>query len=92
MRFRGLVMEPVPGQTGVWTEGRMWMRDFFIHESKLLSSYSEYLVASFSPFSSPGIHLIFDAPVTAVSPAYFALASERLARQIFEYSQRQDEL
>lgn len=84
MRFRGLIMEPVPGQAEVLSGGRMWMRDFFIHEGRLLNSYGDYLLASFSPFSSPGIHLIFDAPADAMSAAYFSLMSERLATEVFD--------
>jgi len=83
MRFRGLIMEPVPGQEEVLTGGKMWMRDFFIHEGKLMSGYGDYLLASFSPFSTPGVHLILDAPADAMSAAYFSQASQRLAKRIF---------
>ena len=83
MRFRGLIMEPVPGQEEVLTGGKMWMRDFFIHEGKLMSGYGDYLLASFSPFSTPGVHLILDAPADAMSAAYFSQASQLLAKRIF---------
>jgi hypothetical protein len=83
MRFRGLILEPVPGHEEVMTGGNMWMRDFFIHEGELKSTYGDYLLASFSPFSSPGVHLILDAPVDSMSPAYFSRASEELAARLF---------
>jgi hypothetical protein len=83
MRFRGLILEPVTGQEEVMTGGNMWMRDFFIHEGKLKSSYGDYLLASFSPFASPGIHVILDAPADSMSAAYFSRASDELAAKLF---------
>lgn len=76
-------MEPVEGQEEVLTGGKMWMRDFFIHDGRLLESYGDYLLASFSPFSSPGVHLILDAPAESMSAAYFSQMSEQLAGRVF---------
>ena len=64
------------------TGGNMWMRDFFIHEGELKSSYGDYLLASFSPFSSPGVHVILDAPADSMSAAYFSRASDELAEKL----------
>jgi exosortase/archaeosortase family protein len=89
MRFRGLILEPVPDQEEVMTGGNMWMRDFFIHEDELKSSYRDYLLASFSPFSSPGIHLILDAPANSMSAAYFSRASSELAEKLNRAYQQQ---
>jgi exosortase/archaeosortase family protein len=83
MRFRGLILEPVPSQEEVMTGGGMWMRDFFIHEGKLQSSYGDYLLASFSPFAAPGVHLILDAPADSMSATYFSRASDELASKLF---------
>ena len=83
MRFRGLILEPVPGQKEVLTGGNMWMRDFFIHEGEMKSSYGDYLLASFSPFAAPGVHVILDAPADSMSAAYFARASDELAAKLF---------
>ena len=58
------------------------MREFFIHDKKLKSSYPEYLLATFSPFSTPGVHVIFEAPSDAMSPDFFARESERIANQL----------
>jgi exosortase/archaeosortase family protein len=89
MRFRGLILEPVPGQEEVMSGGNMWMRDFFIHEGELKSSYGDYLLASFSPFSSPGVHVILDAPVDSMSAAYFSRATEALAERLFRTHQQE---
>ena len=83
MRFRGVIMEPVQGQREVLTGGKMWMRDFYLHDGKLIESYADYLLASFSLFSSPGVHIILDAPSDSMSAAYFSRTSERLAKRIF---------
>jgi hypothetical protein len=82
MRFRGLILEPVAGREEVQTGGKMWMRDFFVHEGELKSSYGDYLLASFSPFASPGVHIILDAPADSMSAAYFSTESERLAARL----------
>ena len=59
------------------------MREFFIQDKRLKSSYPEYLLATFSPFSTPGVHVIFEATSDAMSPAYFARESERIAQQLY---------
>jgi hypothetical protein len=82
MRFRGLILEPVPGQEEVQTGGNLWMRDFFIHDGELKISYGDYLLASFSPFASPGVHIILDAPADSMSAAYFSRESEKLAARL----------
>ena len=83
MRFRGIELEGVPGRPDVHTGGKMWMKDFYIHDGKLLDSYSDYLVASFSPFSPPGVHLILDAPAESMSVTYFSKKSIEIATSIF---------
>lgn len=83
MRFRGVELEAVPEQSDVMTGGGMWMKDFYIHDGKLLDSYSDYLLASFSPFSAPGVHIILDAPANSMSASYFSRKSFELANRIY---------
>lgn len=82
MRFRGIELEAVSGQPDVLTSGNMWMKDFYIHDGKLLTSYSDYLIASFSPFTSPGVHVILDAPANSMSAHYFSTKSDELVKRI----------
>lgn len=90
MRFRGVILEPVAETDDVMEGSGMWMRDYYIHEGELIRSYSGYLLASFSPFSTSGIHLIFDAPQASMSAEYFSRASDKLAKRIYEdYLDRQ---
>ena len=66
------------------TDGKMWMRDFFVHDGELKLSYGDYLLSSFSPFASPGVHIILDAPTDSMSAAYFSRESEKLAARLHD--------
>ena len=82
MRFRGIILEDVEQVRDIYYGNHKWMREFFIHDRRLKSSYPEYLLATFSPFSTPGVHVIFEAPSEAMSPDFFARESERIANQL----------
>jgi len=84
MRFRGIILEPVSDQEEIMTDGKMWMRDFFVHDGELKLSYGDYLLSSFSPFASPGVHIILDAPTDSMSAAYFSRESEKLAARLHD--------
>lgn len=82
MRFRGVILEEVDRVKDIYIGNRKWMREFFIHNQRLKGNYSEYLLSTFSPFSPPGVHIIFEAPVHVMSPVYFARESERIAKHL----------
>src|SRR6185436_7425570 len=82
MRFRGVVLSPSTENPAVLTDGRRWMREFFLHRGKLLTSYREYLRATFAPWSPAGVHVIVAAPVNSMSTQMFAAQSERLAQEL----------
>jgi exosortase/archaeosortase family protein len=84
MRFRGILLETIAQEKDVFFGNNRWMREFFIHDKKLKSTYPEYLLATFSPFSTPGVHVIFEAPSDLMSPAYFARESERIVKQLHQ--------
>ena len=84
MRFRGIILENSAQEKDVFFGKNRWMREFFIHDKKLKSTYPEYLLATFSPFSSPGVHVIFEAPSELMSPTYFARESERIIKQLHQ--------
>jgi exosortase/archaeosortase family protein len=84
MRFRGIILEDFEQEKGVYVGNKKWMREFFIQDKRLKSSYPEYLLATFSPFSTPGVHVIFEATSDAMSPAYFARESARLAKRLHQ--------
>jgi len=60
-----------------------------IHEGELKSSYGDYLLASFSPFAAPGVHVILDAPADSMSAEYFSRASDELAAKLFRAYKRE---
>ena len=84
MRFRGIILERDKQEKDVFFGNKRWMREFFIQDKKLKSSYSEYLLSTFSPFSSPGVHVILEAPSDLMSPTYFDRESERLVKRLHQ--------
>ena len=83
MRFRGIILKDVEQVKDIYVGNQKWMREFFIHDKELKSSYPEYLLATFSPFSTPGVHVILEAPSNLMSPDYFARESERIAKHLY---------
>jgi len=84
MRFRGIILKDVAQVKDIYVGNQKWMREFFIHDKDLKSSYPEYLLATFSPFSTPGVHVIFEATSDAMSPAYFARESARIVKRLHQ--------
>jgi len=84
MQFRGIILKDVEQVTDVYIGNKKWLREFFLHDKQLKSSYPKYLLASFSPFSPPGVHVIFEAPSHVMSPVYFAKESERIAKHMHQ--------
>jgi hypothetical protein len=66
----------------VQSDGRHWLREFFVQDGQLLPSYSDYARRTLAPRSHPGAHLIFIAPMDALTPAEFDLQTRSLATQL----------
>lgn len=81
MRYRGVTLLPTEDE-GVMTDGRRWMREFFLQDGQILRDYASYLRSTFAPFSSAGIHIIASASVDSMSAAAFAETVDRLADEI----------
>ena len=80
MRFRGVTLHPVSGS--VMTDGRNLYREFFVVQGRLLTSYSNYLMATALPFTSVGAHVIVSVPVrTPMSAGQFEQTAATLAAQ-----------
>ena len=82
MQFRGITLSPVPGYHDIAQSDRLWMREYFFQDGRLISSYRTYLVSTFVPFSSPGVHVILTAPRQSISAADFVRETGRMATQI----------
>jgi len=88
MKFRGINLQPVENTSDTYEGEGKWMKEYFIHEGEILDSYSDYLLASFSPFSSPGVHLIYESSSTAMSAGYFEQETKVMAHRLFQLSTR----
>lgn len=89
MEFRGIKLQPVKHTAGTYSGEGKWMTEYFIHEGELIYSYPDYLLATFSPFSSPGVHLIYEADSTTMSANYFKQESNRMVRALMRLTSRQ---
>jgi hypothetical protein len=69
-------------EEGVMSDGRRWMREFFVHDGVMLADYGSYLRRTFRPFSSPGVHIVMSAPVESMSAASFAHVTGTIAREL----------
>lgn len=82
LKYRGRDLQPVPDHASVQTDGRYWLREFFVLNHSLLPSYNEYVLRTLAPRAHPGAHLIFVAPMDALSPDDFARQTHALATQL----------
>ena len=87
LAYRGIELRKIDGGVVYTGKGR-WMIEYFIHDGKLVNTYSDYLLATFSPFSEPGSHLIFEADSNAISADFFKEESNRIAKNIHQLSGR----
>lgn len=85
MAFRGEHLHTVDAAPAVWTDGKVWRKEYFLHEGQILPRYSAYLKSSFWPGSSSGVHLIFSALCQTINAGEFAERSDALAKRIYEH-------
>jgi exosortase/archaeosortase family protein len=83
MRYRGIALRPSGLEPSVLTDGRVWMREFFIQDRELLLDYATYLRRTFLPWSPAGVHLIASAARSNLTAAAFARGAEGLARELW---------
>jgi exosortase/archaeosortase family protein len=84
MKYRGVSLTEQEAHPGVFSGGRHWYREFFLHRGRLIESYGDYVRASFRPASPPGTHLIAVAPTEACSAGDFDLLARRFAREVHQ--------
>ena len=87
MQYRGVTLRPA-SIADVKTDGRRWMREFFLQRGGLVLNYGEYLRRTSLPLSSAGVHLIASSPVEAMSAAAFAESSGESARELCHMLER----
>lgn len=79
MKYRGIELEPSKANADVFTDGEHWMREFYIVDSRIVPSYRAYLLNTFRPCSSPGVHLIFYTKSDQMTPDEFNASCQHLA-------------
>lgn len=82
LKYRGIEITPVEECPGVYTDGKHWLREFFLHDKALLPGYLEYVKDTFRPWTSPGVHLIFITPSTEMTPVAFNEAATKHADEL----------
>ncbi len=82
MRYRGIVLRSSGIDPSVLTDGKIWMREFFLQDGKLLTDYPTYLRRTFLPWTPAGVHIIASAPADHVSATLFAQSALQLATQV----------
>lgn len=84
LKYRGTELTASPEDPSVYSDGKHWLREFFLQDGKLLDSYPAYLESTFKPGSDPGVHLIFISPMESGTPTSFASASAGLAESFYQ--------
>lgn len=79
MKYRGIELEPSRENADVYTDGQHWMREFYIVDGRIVPSYRAYLLRTFRPRSSPGVHLIFYTKSDQMTPDAFNASCQQLA-------------
>lgn len=82
MRYRGIVLQPSGTVPSVLTDGKVWMREFFLQRGSLLIDYRAYIQNTFLPWTPAGVHVIASAATESMSAEAFASSILDLATQL----------
>jgi len=86
LKYRGTDLTASAENPAVYTDGKHWLREFFLQDGQLLANYPAYLKSTFRPGSDPGVHLIFISPMESGTPHDFARTSAGLAGSFYQLS------
>ena len=82
LKYRGIEVEAVAGDTLICTDGQNWLYECFLHDHQLLATYPAYLRSTSKPGASPGVHFIFIAPQETMTMASFSKSCQELAAKL----------
>lgn len=82
LSYRGVSVSQVNDNSSVMSDGKLWFREFFLHENQLINSYGKYLLKTIIPNSSAGIHLIISAPKKTMKADEFSQQALKLAQNV----------
>jgi exosortase/archaeosortase family protein len=91
LRYRGVRLEPVEATPQVSTDGRFWMREFFLSRDEVVTRYPDYLLRSVVSGAEPWVHVIAAAPIHSMSADEFAARALDRALELSELERRGDE-
>ena len=84
LKYRGIEVTPDPVTASVYSDGSHWLREYYLVNGELVPEYMSYLLRTFRPWASPGVHLIFVAHQKGMTADQFKAASAKLAEQLHE--------
>lgn len=88
MAYRGEHLHHTEEAPTVFTDGRVWRREYFLVKGHLLETYRAYLLHSFLPGSGAGVHLIFSVNAGAMPVRDFESQARLLAHQVHQQQQQ----
>ena len=80
MLYRGVRLKSAGG--GVLTDGEALMKQYFLINGEVTEDYRAYIMRTFVPFSSAGVHLIAVTPAGSTEATAFERAADRLALRL----------
>lgn len=83
LKYRGTELTRSSEDPAVYSDGKHWLREFFMQGGKLIADYPAYLKSTFAPGSDPGVHLIFISPMESNTPQEFSASSAELADSFY---------
>jgi len=84
MAYRGEHLHGIEEAPTVLTDGRVWRSEYFLVKGRLLENYRDYLLHSFLPGSSAGVHLIFSVNAGTMPVRDFESKARDLAHQVHQ--------
>jgi len=79
LALRGILLERFGS---VIRRDDVWLTEYFIQADTLHPSYASYLLSTLAPWSSAGVHLVFESPVESMDHNFFAKEAARTAATI----------
>jgi exosortase/archaeosortase family protein len=87
MAYRGEHLRCIADAPAILTDDRVWRSEYFLVNGRLLENYQDYLLHTFLPGSSAGVHLIFSVNAGTMPAREFESKARDLALRIHEQQQ-----
>jgi exosortase/archaeosortase family protein len=87
MAYRGEHLRCIADAPAILTDDRVWRSEYFLVNGRLLENYQDYLLHTFLPGSSAGVHLIFSVNAGTMPAREFESKARDLALRIHQQQQ-----